>query len=209
MGHYLQTQFNLLLQKATEAGIETTVHLNNKVTDIIDIPGKQSVQVEVAAKDKFEFDKVIICTGHSWPAPHEGKTPGYFDSPYPPAKIAKRFNHAVALKGSALTAIDAIRTLAKHNGSFIEEAPHQFSFAPGKESADFKIVMYSLKGLLPAVRFHLDDTHLSPASLLSKEAIAEHIAANNGFLSLDFILKRILKKYYAKRIHPFTSISKT
>ncbi|MEO5591002.1 MAG: FAD/NAD(P)-binding protein [Chitinophagaceae bacterium] len=192
-GEYLSAQFNLLLEKAAIKGLSTEVHLNSRVTDIADLVQKNKVMVEVAHQNKLEFDQVIICTGHAWPLTHEGKTPGYFDSPYPPSKIGKRFNHTIALRGSSLTAIDAIRTLARHNGNFMTETPHKLSFVPHKDAQHFKIDMYSIKGLLPGIRFHLDDPHLSPASLLSKEEIRQHMKENNGFVSLDFIFENDFK----------------
>lgn len=68
--------------------------------------------------EQLEFDEVVICTGHKWPVKNEGVTAGYFDSPYPPSKLKLKMNHPVAIKGSSLTAIDAIRTLVRSNGTF-------------------------------------------------------------------------------------------
>ena len=192
-GEYLNAQFNLLLQKGEQAGIITRLHPACMVTDITDLPGKNKMFVEVNGKDAYEFDHVIICTGHKWPLTYEGKIDGFFDSPYPPAKLAVRFNHPIALKGSSLTAIDAIRTLARQHGSFIEETPHKLIFVPDKKARKFKIVMYSLDGLLPGIRFHLDDPRLSNESVLSKEDISKHMAENGGFLSLDFIFEKDFK----------------
>jgi hypothetical protein len=47
--------------------------------------------------------------------------------------------------------------------------------------------------MLPAVRFHLEDSHLSNDELLSKEEIARHIAENEGFLSLDYVFEHDFK----------------
>jgi uncharacterized NAD(P)/FAD-binding protein YdhS len=80
-GQYLTTQFDLLQKQARKAGVEYEVHYNSTVTDIIDEPEKGIVTVEVDGQGKFEFDHVVICTGHNWPHKHEGKIPNYFDSP--------------------------------------------------------------------------------------------------------------------------------
>ena len=64
-------------------------------------------------------------------------------------------NHPIAIRGSSLTAIDAIRTLARNNGSFEWNANGTMSYVVNKESENFKIIMHSREGLLPAVRFHL------------------------------------------------------
>jgi len=53
--------------------------------------------------------------------------------------------------------------------------------------------MHTRNGLLPAVRFHLEDTHLTNGAMLTKEEIDAHIAANGGFLSLDFVFENDFK----------------
>jgi uncharacterized NAD(P)/FAD-binding protein YdhS len=193
-GKYLSAQFDLLKQIADEKGIAYTIHYNSPITDIIDLPQQGKVQVEIAGEDKFEFDKAIICTGHNWPVKYEGKVQGWFDSPYPPAKLALQLNHHVAMKGASLTAVDAVRTLARQNGFYFKNKAGKliYQLSPGSEG--FKLVMHSRHGMLPAVRFHLEDSHLQNDSLLTDEDIAAHIAANDGFLSLDFIFEQDFKE---------------
>lgn len=192
-GQYLSAQFDLLKQMADDAGIETTIHLDSKITDIIDQPEDEEVWIQVGEKDISKFDCVIICTGHKWPIKHEGKIPGYFDSPYPPVKLAFKADHTIAIRGSSLTAIDAIRTLARCNGTFTKSEEGILRFNPAEGSSNFKLVMHSRNGMLPAVRFHLEDPLLSKDSLLSKEEITQNIAENNGFLSLDYVFQKDFK----------------
>lgn len=193
-GKYLHEQFESFIKQGSDKGLTIRIHLHSDVTDIIDDPEKAEVVITVNDNDTYNFHQVIICTGHRWLLKHEGKIDGYFDSPYPPQKLKLQLNHEVAITGSSLTAIDAIRTLARANGKFIKKDNHQLEFLLNKESANFKIMMHSLKGLLPAIRFHLEDTHLSADSLLSKEEIAAHMKQNNGFLSLDFIFEKDFKE---------------
>lgn len=192
-GQYLTAQFDLLQKQAKEKGITYDVFYNSQVTDITDHPEKEMVMVEVDHQEKFEFEQVIICTGHNWPHQHEGKIPGYFDSPYPPVKLALKLNHPVAIKGSSLTAVDAIRTLSRHNGTFNKDPDGRLSYCLLDDSPDFRLVLHTRNGMLPAVRFHLEDSHLSNDALLTEEEIAAHIAANNGFLSLDYIFEKDFK----------------
>lgn len=184
-GRYLSDQFNLLLHEAKKLGIASKVHYNAAVIDIVDYPEQGVVGVQVAEQGEFQFDRVVICTGHHWPKKHEGQIPGYFDSPYPPAKLAFQTQQPVALKGSSLTAIDALRTLSRHNGHFFRTAEGTLRYALNPESEGFKLIMHSRNGLLPAVRFHLEDSHLSKDSVLSKAEVAEIRAKNGGFLPLD------------------------
>lgn len=192
-GQYLNAQFSLLQKQAKEKGIEFVVHYNSQVTDVIDHPDKETIEVEVNYDEKIAFDQVIICTGHNWPHKYEGKVQGYFDSPYPPVKLAMQLNHPVAIKGSSLTAVDAIRTLSRYNGTFDKDNHGRLHYQLNEQSPDFKLVMHTRNGMLPAVRFHLDDSHLSNDALLTKEEIAKHIAGNDGFLSLDYIFERDFK----------------
>ncbi len=192
-GQYLSAQFELLRDKADSYGIKTMIHLKTTVVDIKDQPGDNEIEIEIANGTRFSFDRVIICSGHNWPKNVEGKVPHFFDSPYPPAKLALQLNHPVAIKGSSLTAIDAIRTLARNNGSFETKADGFLSYHAADATPHFRIIMHSRSGLLPAVRFHLEDTHLNNKSILTEEEIKEHIAANGGFLSLDYVFEKDFK----------------
>lgn len=192
-GQYLSDQFNMLIKKAKQIGITTQVYFNSRITDIIDNPHSNFVEVEVNAETKFTYNHAIICTGHNWPVTHEGQIDGYFDSPYPPSKLAFLADHPVAIKGSSLTAIDAIRTLARKNGSFSTDSSGKVSYELNEDSPNFKIVMHSRNGMLPAIRFHLEDSHLLKDSILSKEELSANREANDGFLSLDYVFEQNFK----------------
>ncbi|MFH7019231.1 FAD/NAD(P)-binding protein [Flavobacterium sp. FlaQc-47] len=194
-GYYLADQFKLLQQKGDEAGITTRVQYNSNVLDISYNEHEKEVWVETIT-DKKKFDYVVICTGHNWPVRYEGKVKGYFDAPYPPSKLLLKLNHAVAIKGSSLTAIDAIRTLARENGMFTKDENGNLSFQNHAESPDFKMIMHSRSGMLPAVRFHLEDSHLGNSSLLTEEEIELHRRSNDGFLSLDFVFEKDFKDIF-------------
>jgi hypothetical protein len=192
-GEYLSAQFDLLKQIADEQELKTNIYLNSDVIDIVDLPKENLVKVKLADESTYTFDKIIVCTGHNWPKKHEGKIKGYFDTPYPPSKIALQINHPVAIKGSSLTAIDAIRTLSRKNGRFELDKNDELTYILNKQSEGFKLVMHSKNGMLPAVRFHLEDPRLSGKSLLSKEEIQAHRLENEGFISLDYIFNKDFK----------------
>ncbi len=197
-GVYLSDQFKSLLNKSSALNIESVVHYNSEVIDVEDDVLSKQVKVFTSNGRTYLFDKVVVCIGHTWPKRHEDEIDGYFDSPYPPSKIAKQFNFPVALKGSSLTAIDAIRTLARNNGRFGTDENGNVNYTLDKESKDFRMVMHSRNGLLPAVRIHLGDTHFYNPDVLTHREIKAHRVENRGFLSLDFVFeynyKRLLKK---------------
>lgn len=195
-GQYLSAQFDALLKEAAERDLHTIVHCNTKVSDISEIDGisdpRGKVTVTVESGERFQFDYVVICTGHHWPVHRERDVKGYFDSPYPPSKLARRFNHTVAVRGSSLTAIDAIRTMARNNGCFVFEGGKTV-YKASEESNQFRVVMHSRHGLLPCVRVHMEEPHAADEQLIPQEEIARNIKENNGFLELDFLFERGFK----------------
>ena len=195
-GQYLTAQFELLLDLAKKKRIKTKLYLSTPVIDISDKPEENKTCVQTEGADRT-YDFVIICTGHHWPKTYEGTIPGYYDSPYPPAKLKLNIDHTVAIRGASLTAIDAIRTLARENGAFEHDEDCILTYRAHHEG--FKLIMHSRHGLLPAIRFHLEDSHLSKDALLSDEEIAKHIATNNGFLSLDYIFEKDFKEIFLKK----------
>jgi hypothetical protein len=194
-GYYLTAQFDLLQRKAINLNIKTIVRYNSVVLDVQQDTQSKAVYVYTAT-EKFVFDDAVICTGHSWPSRFEGKYKGCFDSPYPPAKLKIETNHPVAIKGASLTAIDAVRTLARQNGSFHTDEHGNLNYLLKEQSPNFRIVMHSRGGLLPAVRFHLEDSHLANNELLSAKEIDTHKKENNGFLSLDYLFEKDFKDIF-------------
>ncbi|MGY3053894.1 putative NAD(P)/FAD-binding protein YdhS [Pedobacter sp. UYEF25] len=198
-GDYLETQFNLLIKKAREVGVKTNIFFDSEVTDVKDFPERKKVTVFVKGKAMGDYDHVIICTGHTWPKTAEGTIDGYFDSPYPPEKLKQLFNHPIAIKGSSLTAIDAIRTLARHHGEFSKGKHKIPKYQLNEGCAEFKMIMHSRHGMLPAVRFHLADSHLLKDTILSREEVAQNMRENDGFLLLDFVFDKNFKELFKEK----------
>ena len=198
-GEYLSAQFDLLMKEAKKKSIATKVHLNTVVTDVFDDKKIKKVHVIIERTEDLIFDEIIICIGHHWPKKLENTVPNYFDSPYPPKKLAKKINFPIALKGSSLTAVDAIRTLARNNGSFTQNDDGTYSFKLDSKSDKFKIVMHSRNGLLPAIRFHLEDSHLGKDTTLSKNQIQQTIKENGGFISLDYVFEKNFKEQFKNK----------
>ena len=186
LGEYLNAQFDYYVERARAGGIEIQLEPN---TAIEDISPDGPITITTESGESKRFDRVIICTGHHR-LELEGDCSGpCFDSPYPPGKIAIPVNGSVGLRGSSLTAIDAVRTLARRNGRLEKNEEGVLEFIAADESPDFKIVMYSIDGLLPCVRVHMKEPHLSSHDLLSNERIEQNKAENDGFLELDFVFK--------------------
>jgi hypothetical protein len=202
-GEYLSGQFSLLLEKAAKNNLEVKVHLDTTIIDIADDPGNNETLVITEEGSRIKFDHVVICTGHNWPRIHEGIVPGYFESPYPPSKLNFKVNHPVAIRGASLTAIDAVRTLARHHGKFIKRENGMLEYKPEQEYPLFKIILHSLGGLLPALRFHLEDSHLQKNAVLNPEVVKKNREENDGFLSMDFVFEKNFKDFFL-RLDPTT-----
>lgn len=191
-GRYLSQQFSILLEEAKHLGISTELHLDTAVQDIRKKEdGRMTI---ISGKGNVTVDDVVVCTGHTWPSGTQ-RPLHYFDSPYPPSALQIRTHEPVAIKGASLTAIDAIRTLARQNGTFREKDGH-LSYATDPESRGFKMVMHSRSGFLPAVRFHLEDPHLFRSPVVGDAELMAHRESNNGFVSLDFIFERNYKDLF-------------
>jgi hypothetical protein len=188
-GRYLGAQFEKQRLKAVSRGISVELHLNVKVVDVKDLLETKEISVKTSEGDEFVFDHVTVCTGHQWEKLHEGAVAGYYDSPYPPGKIARRFNHKVVVRGSSLTAVDAIKTTAQNNGRFFWEKG-RYVYERNADSPDFFIEMHSRDGLLPSVRVHMEEPHVNSSSLIPQAELDANMAANEGFLSLDFLFDR-------------------
>jgi hypothetical protein len=197
-GEYLSDQFDLLIQHAKKAGIETEVLLNTEVTDIINDAERVKV---VTNNGDHSFDAVVITTGHRWPKKNEEKTPGYFDSPYPPSKLVLKTNYPVAIRGASLTAMDAVRTFARDNGKFLQDDDGNVSYQLSEDCPEFRLVLHSIDGLLPGIRFHLEDPQLSREEVISEEELWKLKEANDGFVPLDYIFERNFKQPLRKQ-HP-------
>lgn len=198
-GEYLQHQFSQFLSQAQSRGLRVEVKRNTEIVDISGHQGQRQMQITTSQGKVENFDRVIVCTGHNWPKRLEGKVSNYFDSPYPPQKLNRVFNGAVALRGSSLTAIDAIRTIARANGEFVRRADGTVGFSPSTESPGFEIVMHTLNGLLPCVRIHLDEPEVSEEGLVSQDEWECHRSENQGFVSLDYLFEYDFKKVLEKK----------
>lgn len=194
-GDYLTDQFHMLLDKARELAIPVSVHLNVEIKDVKDDPKAGQTKV-VTTEGEFSFDHVIICTGHLWLRKNEGKVKGYFDSPYPPSKISRKINFPVAIRGSSLTAFDAIRTLSRCNGKFIKNENDVIAYQLAEESTGFGMIMHSIDGMLPAIRINVDESEQSEKHALTKAEMRELREKHGGFIPLDWLFEEKFKKSF-------------
>lgn len=202
LGQFLESQFKQLLAQATIENIKVNVHLNTEIIDVKPKDHASYFELKTAKKKVKCFDFAIICTGHTWPKNQELSTSGFYDSPYPPSKLTHIEGGKFALKGSSLTAVDAIKTIANANGSFNENG-ERFHFVANNNKPKLSVEMFLIDGALPCVRYHLQNPLLSSEGLLNKKEIEQHRLKNNGFVSLDYLFEKNFKDIVKSRDENF------
>lgn len=201
LGNYLEDQFNILLKTANKLNIVVKVFKNTKIVDI-DRKNDDFFNVITESGEIHKVSKVIICTGHQWSSENETRTKGWYDSPYPPSKFTFASDHSVAIRGTSLTAVDAVKTLARLNGKYIEEN-NDLKFKINEESKNFSITLFSKRGFLPALRFHSEGSPYSEGWIMSHDEIYEYKQKNNGFVDLDYVFDINFKQPLRKKNEKF------
>ncbi len=155
LGEYFLDQFNALIDRARASGIQVEIATSCRVTDIVAEEAGLLLRVSPRRGEPFErsFDQVVLATGHQWPAEPEVR-PGYFLSPWPASALQRISASSVGIRGSSLTAIDAVVALATASGTFLETEgdPVDYRIHPGAEA--LQLTMMSRKGLLPEADFY-------------------------------------------------------
>lgn len=200
LGNYLEEQFKILLNQAVKLGIDVKIFTETTVKDIY--KKNDIFIIETEDGEKIKTSQAIICTGHHWPKHFEENTKGWYDSPYPPAKFTESTDYPVAVRGTSLTAIDAIKTLARLNGSFTQK-DNELVYNLNESSKNFSITLFSKRGYLPALRFHSEGSPYSEGWIMSQEEIFEYKEKNGGFVDLDYIFERNFKQPIQKKNEQF------
>lgn len=165
------------VDEARAKGFIVDIRTGHRVPDMsvqgncvqLDIEGEG----EDIADNRFDF--VVMATGHQLLEEPEAR-PGYFLSPWP-ASALKRLNAVnVGIRGSSLTAIDAVVALATAHGAFIEGTDGSVEYRIGAGSEGLALTMMSRKGLLPEADFHHPIPY-EPLAFCAHEAIGTLIEA--------------------------------
>lgn len=192
LGNFLEYSFKKYIKRAKAQQINVEIFTETEVVDIVHDKLKEHFMVSTAS-ERYSCDIVVLCTGHRWPKKFEGKMEGWFDSPYPPSKLHLNANFPVAVRGASLTAVDAIKSLARANGAFHKQEDGNLSYTLNSDSPNFRLDLFSLRGFLPALRFHSEDDAFSTSWTMSLEEIYDYKQKHGGFVDLDYIFERNFK----------------
>ncbi|MCO6051924.1 FAD/NAD(P)-binding protein [Mesorhizobium sp. RP14(2022)] len=176
LGTYLKAQFDGLITALQADGHTVRVETGARVTDAALLFEKIRLTVERtdgAASSRL-FDHAVLATGHSWPDRTEIK-PGYFTSPWPASALNGIRNCSLGIRGTSLSAIDALMTVATNHGAFVEQDGGGLRYEPEPGTEGFKATIMSRKGLIPEADFfyHLPFHPLSICTEEAMEALVE------------------------------------
>ncbi|MCD9855552.1 FAD/NAD(P)-binding protein [Epilithonimonas sp. JDS] len=186
LGNYLEFLFHWYIKTVQKEGCTVVIKTNCTVDDIA-FNNDNQYTISTNSEDLFYVDIVILCTGHSWPKKYEEQVKGWFDSPYPPSKFTAELNGHVAIRGTSLTAVDAVKTLARLNGTYVSHEDGKLTYELHEGSENFKITLFSTGGFLPALRFHSDGEAYSSSWLMSMKDIYDYKSCHGGFVDLDYV----------------------
>ncbi|MFC4163968.1 FAD/NAD(P)-binding protein [Epilithonimonas zeae] len=186
LGNYMEYLFDYYIKTLRKKNIEVVFKTNCRVIDI-ESTADQSYKIITENEKCFSADIIVLCTGHHWPKTYEDAVSGWYDSPYPPSKFTSPFNGPVAIRGTSLTAVDAVKTLARLNGTYEADQDGRLIYHLNPESDQFKITLFSTGGFLPALRFHSDGEAYSSSWVMSLQDIYEYKSNNAGFVDLDYV----------------------
>ncbi|WP_312825938.1 FAD/NAD(P)-binding protein [Epilithonimonas sp.] len=186
LGNYLEYMFLWYIKAVRKEGCVVTVKTNCKVDDITFNNGNQYI-ISTSSENLFNAETIILCTGHFWPKKYEDQVKGWFDSPYPPSKFTAELNGHIAIRGTSLTAVDAVKTLARLNGTYVSHKDGKLTYELHEGSENFKVTLFSTGGFLPALRFHSDGEAFSSSWLMSLKDIYDYKSRHGGFVDLDYV----------------------
>jgi len=152
LGEFFRAQFAKLLALATHAGHRVSVYTKSRVTDIVLGKNDIALRVDETGEADHTYDYVVMATGHDWPENTQPK-PGYFTSPWPASALREIGSVSVGIRGTSLSAIDALVTVAAAHGVFLRDEAGALRYHSNSGSDGFHITIMSRKGLLPEADF--------------------------------------------------------
>ncbi len=172
-GAYLRDVYARCQTMARALGV-SLAHVPQRVQRVSPLPdGGMRIEPDQGAPWQARY--AVLCNGNlpSQAFPHLQDAPGYFNSPYPVAELARgvKPDASVCIVGTSLSAVDAIAALTRsgHRGP---------------------ILCVSRNGRLPSVR---SPHNQPPAALrhLSRDGARQLAADHGGALSVEVILRAL------------------
>ncbi|PZO80886.1 MAG: hypothetical protein DI629_06165 [Mesorhizobium amorphae] len=188
LGAFFREQFEALVGELDGLGHSVHLRTGHRITDAELLPDGVRVFGETGGQAFDQvFDSVVMATGHSWPDRVEPK-PGYFTSPWPASALNGIRNCAVGIRGTSLSGIDTVVTIASNHGSFEHDEAGMLRYRPAPGSEGFSATLMSRKGLLPEADF-FHPLPYEPLRICTEEAVEALVASRrHGLLDAIFEL---------------------
>ena len=185
IGEFLADEFTKLCGKFKDKGHRVNVKIGERVMDIaIRSNGKIDVTTDLS-KENYEFDQVVIASGHSWPSkPTIGKAALVSPWPYTVVTALKPGN--IGILGSSLSAIDVVVALGNTHGTFTE-SNETVIWKPNKNSTNVKFTMLSKMGIMPEGDFYYPYPYV-PLLIFSPEVVVGEVKKG-----VDGLLNRLFE----------------
>jgi uncharacterized NAD(P)/FAD-binding protein YdhS len=183
IGEYLEDEFHSLCKRAEAAGHHLNMKSNEHVHDVIPLVDGTTTILTNKPNAMYEFDQVIIASGHSWPVkPKLGDAS--LLSPWPYTNVTQLVPGNIGILGSSLSAIDIVVALGNAHGQFIEQG-EKVSWVPHNNVTNLKITMVSKEGIMPEADFYYPYPY-EKLQLLSPKAVDAEVEKGS-----DGLLKRL------------------
>ena len=183
LGEYFRAQLARLIERGRAAGHRIAVLASREVADVELRPRDILLTVDgPEGAEGLAFDRVILATGHDWPAAPSDR-PLLFPSPYPTSALQAITAVPVGIRGTSLSAIDALVVVAGAHGAFLRDAAGTLAYHPREGSEGFHATLMSRKGILPEADFHFPIPY-EPNLALTDEAV-DALAASGRTDLLD------------------------
>ena len=186
LGEYFRAQYRAIADDLRLGGISVIEHARCKVDDVMDFPETGLVTVQTATGESFDFDCVIIATGHAFDSNDQPES-GYYSSPWPIHKLLPQpncpYNFTIGTLGASLSAYDVVASLSNRHGRF-ENVGNRLVFHPNADAADFRIVLHSSHGWLPHLQYEQEEAFREIYRHTTREEML-NLRDQRGRLSLD------------------------
>lgn len=186
LGQYLQSQYQSIIQNIKDFGIQCIEYPNTEIIDITYDNTTKMVSLHTSIK-VYEFDKVIIATGHQWKDDDQEKN-GFYASPWPIHKILPQkgtfHNFTIGTLGASLSAFDVVSSLSRRHGKFITDSKGNYTYQPYKGTDNFKIVMHAAHGWLPHLQYEQEEPIREIYRHFDRKALFNALD-KDGFLTLS------------------------
>lgn len=186
IGEFLAHEFAKLCQQFKNKGHRVDIRSNERVTDIaVRDDGKINLTSE-RSNQNYEFDQVVIASGHSWPTKPNIGTAELF-SPWPYTSVTALGIGNIGILGSSLSAVDVVVALGSTHGTFTQ-CDETVLWQPNKNALNLKITMLSKMGIMPEGDFYYPYPYIPLQIFSPKSVIAEVKKGPDGLVRRLFAL---------------------